>query len=134
MSYEHPKTTEFNARLDALFHDLDHFLEDEWGTVFSLHPNRPARGETSNPEMDGLFRAVPDFTAGYGSKKGRGYIITLKTSTLANIPPAQKEYLMMISANYIAKKLPQYFPERHLEVVKDGAAYKIIGDFSLGTV
>jgi hypothetical protein len=134
MSYENPKMTEFSARLDALFHELDHFLEEEWGDVFALHPNRPRRGETCSPEMDGLFRATPDFTAGFGSQKGRGYIINLKASTLEQIPPEKREYLMMISAGFIARKLPQYFPGRDLQVVRDGPAFKIVGDFSLGTV
>jgi hypothetical protein len=64
MSYEHPKADAFSAKLDALFNEVDVFLEEEWGEAYPLHPARPRHGETANPEMDGLFRAMPDFTPG----------------------------------------------------------------------
>jgi len=32
----------------------------------------------------------------------------------------------------VKEALPKFFPNRQLEVVKDGNLYKIIGDFSLG--
>ena len=130
--YEHPKLTAFTAALDALFREVDNFLEDEWGEVFSLHPNRPARGATDNPEMDGLFEIGADFTPGIGSEQGRGYIVSFRTATLEEIPPEQFEFLMREAAAFAAAKLPQYFPGRDLRVVRDGRRFKIVGDFSLG--
>ncbi|MDR1596071.1 MAG: hypothetical protein LBR99_00055 [Treponema sp.] len=124
----------FTKTLEALFLEVDEFLEDEWGGSFSLHPNRPGRGETANPEMDGLYNIGPDFTPGLGSKKGRGYIISLKAATLDKVTPEQFEYLMEEAAILIRKKLPEYFPDRKLQVVRDGKQFKIIGDFSLGSV
>jgi hypothetical protein len=82
--------------------------------------------------MDGLFEIAPDFTAGIGSEKGRGYIVSLRTATLDKVSPEQFEFLMGQAAVLIAARLPRYFPERKLEVVRDGRRFKIIGDFSLG--
>jgi hypothetical protein len=130
--YIHPKLVQFTAALEALFREVDEILEDEWGGSFPLHPNRPERGSTGNPEMDGLFEIAPDFTAGIGSEKGRGYIVSLRTATLAKVSPAQFEFLMEQAAALIAARLPRYFPERNLQVVRDGKRFKIIGDFSLG--
>ncbi|AEF85772.1 conserved hypothetical protein [Treponema primitia ZAS-2] len=130
--YTHPKLVAFTGTLEALFREVDEFLEDEWGSSFSLHPNRPQRGETNNPEMDGLYNIGPDFTTGLGSEKGRGYVISLKAATLEKVSPEQFEFLMEQAALLIRKKLPEYFPGRNLEVVRDGRAFKIIGDFSLG--
>jgi hypothetical protein len=132
--YIHPKLVAFNEQLEKLFHEVDEILEDHWGASFSPHPNRPLRGATENPEMDGLFNIAPDFTPGIGSEKGRGYIISLKVSTLDRVTPEQFEFLMTEAAMLIKKKLPAYFPGRNLEVIRDGRRFKIIGDFSLGDI
>ena len=104
------------------------------GLQFSLHPNRPKRGETENPEMDGLYNIGTDFTVGLGSEQGRGYLISLRAATLDEVSPEQFEFLMEQAAALIKKKLPEYFPGRDLAVVRDGRRFKIIGDFSLGEV
>jgi small-conductance mechanosensitive channel len=130
--YIHPKLAAFTETLEALFHEVDEELEDLWGASFPLHPNRPARGATFNPEMDGLFDIAPDFTVGIGSKAGRGYIVSIRVATLEQVSPAQLEYLMELAARLLRQKLPVYFPGRKLDVVRDGPRFKIIGDFSLG--
>jgi hypothetical protein len=130
--YTHPKLVAFNEVLESLFHEVDEILEDEWGVAFTRHPNRPERGATANPEMDGLFEIAPDFSPGIGSEKGRGYIISVKTATLEKVTAEQFEYLMEEAAGLIRMRLPRYFPGRRLEVVRDGKRFKIIGDFSLG--
>jgi hypothetical protein len=132
--YEHPKLTAFTKILEAMFHEVDDALEDRWGGSFSLHPNRPGRGETNNPEADGLFEIAPDFTPGIGSQKGRGYIVSCRVATLEKVPPSRFEAFMDETARLLKEKLPRYFPDRRLEVVRDGKRYKIIGDFSLGEV
>ncbi|MDL2229243.1 hypothetical protein LJC14_03225 [Treponema sp. OttesenSCG-928-L16] len=131
--YIHPKLRAFNDTLEALFHEIDGVLEDHWGKTFPLHPKRPERGATDNPEMDGLFEIAPDFTAGLGSERGRGYIVSLRVATLSTVPPGQYEFFMDEAAKLLREKLPLYFPGRDLEVVRDGKRFKIIGDFSLGT-
>jgi hypothetical protein len=130
--YTHPKLNVFTATLEALFREVDEFLEDNWGGSFSLHPNRPARGATSNPEMDGLFEIAPDFTPGIGSEQGRGYLISFRAATLEKVSPEQFEFLMEEASAMVKKNLPRFFPGRHLEVVRDGKRFKIVGDFSLG--
>jgi hypothetical protein len=132
MGYTHPKLAEFQKKLEALFREVDADLEDIWSGSFTLHPNRPRRGETSNPEMDGLFNVGPDFTPGIGSEKGRGYIINLRVATLEKVDPAQYEFLMELAAALVRRRLPEFFPERSLQVVRDGPRFKITGDFSLG--
>ncbi|MDR0450106.1 MAG: hypothetical protein LBH26_02455 [Treponema sp.] len=130
--YTHPKLAAFTRSLEALFREADGELEDSFGDFFSLHPNRPRRGETGNPEMDGLFEIAPDFSPGFGSEKGRGYLVSLRVATLEKVPPEQFENLMIRAAELVREKLPRYFPGRNLEVVRDGKCFKIVGDFSLG--
>jgi hypothetical protein len=130
--YTHPKLTAFTNTLEKLFREVDEILEDRRGDSFSLHPNRPGRGNTGNPEMDGLFEIAPDFTMGLNSQKGRGYLIGFRMATLDRVPPEQFEAFMTEAARLIRDKLPLYFPGRRLEVVRDGKRFKIIGDFSLG--
>jgi hypothetical protein len=130
--YIHPKLAAFTETLEAMFRETDGELEDRFGDFFSLHPNRPRRGETGNPEMDGLFEIAPDFSPGFGSERGRGYIVSLRVATLERVPPEKFEILMTQAAELIRGKLPRYFPGRNLEVVRDGKRFKIIGDFSLG--
>jgi hypothetical protein len=130
--YTHPKLNAFTARLEALFREVDAILEDDWGGSFALHPNRPPRGATANPEMDGLFEIAPDFTPGIGSERGRGYLISFRAATLETVGPPQFEFLMEQASAIVKRKLPLYFPGRRLEVVRDGKRFKIVGDFSLG--
>ncbi|MDR0584495.1 MAG: hypothetical protein LBG57_09135 [Treponema sp.] len=132
--YIHPKLAAFTDNLEKLFHEVDEALEEHWEQSFPLHPNRPGKGETQNPEMDGLFEIAPDFTTGIGSERGRGYIISLRVATLERVSPEQFEFLMEEAAILIKRKLPRYFPGRNLEVVRDSKRFKIVGDFSLGDV
>jgi hypothetical protein len=130
--YTHPKLIAFSGTLEDMFREVDEELEELWGESFPRHPNRPARGQTYNPGMDGLFNIAPDFTAGYGSQKGRGYIISVKVATLEKVSPAEREYLMALVSGLVQRKLPRFFPDRRLEIVRDGPVFKIVGDFSLG--
>jgi hypothetical protein len=132
MSYVHPKLQAFTEALEALFREVDAELEDRYGGRFPLHPNRPRRGETSNPEMDGLFEVAPDFTLGFGSVKGRGYLVSLRVATLERVPPGDFDALMNHTAELVRERLPRFFPGRRLELVRDGPRFKITGDFSLG--
>ncbi|MDR0669061.1 MAG: hypothetical protein LBF95_03170 [Treponema sp.] len=132
MSYVHPKLQAFTDALEELFHEVDTELENRYGSRFPLHPNRPRRGETSNPEMDGLFEVAPDFTAGLGSEKGRGYLVSLRVATLERVPAADFQAIMDQAAELVRERLPRFFPNRRLELVRDGPRFKITGDFSLG--
>jgi hypothetical protein len=82
--------------------------------------------------MDGLFEVAPDFTPGFGSEQGRGYVVSLRVATQDKVPPDQIRGFMEEAAGEIRKRLPRFFPNRRLEVVWDRGGFKIIGDFSLG--
>jgi hypothetical protein len=73
----HPKTREWDRKLKAACDRIDHWLEKEYGSLYRLRPNRAPRGATSNPEMDGLFNVQTVFTPGYGSEKGRVYLVEI---------------------------------------------------------
>jgi hypothetical protein len=132
VSYVHPKLQVFTETLEGLFREVDAELESLYAGRFPLHPNRPRRGETSNPEMDGLFEVAPDFTLGFGSGKGRGYLVSLRVATLERVPPAEFDAIMGHAAELVRERLPRFFPDRRLELVRDGPRFKITGDFSLG--
>jgi hypothetical protein len=83
--------------------------------------------------MDGLFEIAPDFTAGIGSERGRGYLISLRVATLERVPPDKYNAFLEEASSFVRTLLPKYFPGRDLRVVHDGRGFKIIGDFSLGS-
>ena len=120
--------------MKAMFDEIDDWLEDKYGSDFPLHPNRPGRGRTANKEMDGLFNIGADFTAGYGSRLGRGYIVQVRMSTLIHIPSDIRESIIDDVEKTVREKLPEAFPGRDLRLERDGGLLKIIGDFSLGSV
>jgi hypothetical protein len=120
--------------MKALFDEIDDALEDRYGDRFTLHPNRAGRGNTSNREMDGLFNIGADFTPGYGSSLGRGYVVHIRISTLEHVPVEVREEIKSDLEFMVKEKLPVFFPGRNLRVERDGNLLKIIGDFSLGSV
>ncbi len=130
----HPKQEEFEDKLSELCAALDNRLEDRFGKLYPIHPNRPKRGEASYPGFDGLFQSSVAFTLGIGSQYGRGYLVNINVRTLSPIDQkflteVTNEALVFVNAN-----LPTYFPERELKLVRDGNVLKITGDFSLGDV
>jgi hypothetical protein len=128
----HPKTLEFNDRLKKLFDEVDEYIEEAYGDRYILHPARPSRGETANPQADGLFNIGADFTAGYGSQLGRGYLIDVEMSTLEKVEESARREIYRAVVEKVRELLPLRFPERELSVRQDGNHFKILGDFSLG--
>ncbi|MBI9100889.1 MAG: hypothetical protein JEY99_00625 [Spirochaetales bacterium] len=129
---DHPLTRKWEERLRSIFVGVDEFLENEYAGCFPLHPNRPERGTTGNVEMDGLFNVGASFSAGYGSKLGRGWVVEIYLATLTTV---SKEIRLKIEnevKDLIQKELTLRFPERELRVEKDGNCLKIHGDMSLG--
>lgn len=127
-----PKQEELERRLDRMCMALDNCLEDQYTDIFPIHPNRPVRGAGANPSYDGVFATSIAFTLGYGSRYGRGYVVNVDVRTLQGVSPAQKEEIDNLAFMFIKKALPVSFPERKLDIVRDGKLLKIIGDFSLG--
>ena len=130
----HPKMAEFDGRMKKLFDEVDGFIEDLYGSRYALHPMRPERGETSNPEADGLFNIGAVFTPGFGSELGRGYLIDVSMSTLEKVDDDVRREIYEAAADKVRELLPLHFPERELTVQRDGNHFKIQGDFSLGRI
>jgi len=126
--------TEFDDRMKKLFDEVDDFIEDLYGDKYCLNPVRPHRGETSNPEADGLFNIGANFTPGFGSDLGRGYLIDMSMSTLDKVDENTRHEILETVAKKVNELLPVHFPERCLTVHRDKNQYKIQGDFNLGVV
>ena len=130
----HPKLMEWDRSLKEMFDEIDDILEDKYGGEYPLHPNRPGRGRTGNKEMDGLFNIGADFSPGYGSSLGRGYIVTVHMSTLDHIPADARILIETEVESLVREKLPAAFPGRQLKLERDGSLLKITGNMSLGSV
>lgn len=130
----HPKQIEWEHQLKKLFDEIDDVLEERYGKKYRLHPNRPEQYSTANKEMDGLFNVGADFTAGYGSKYGRGYAVNIHMSTQEHVSTQERESICCEVELLLKNKLSTTFPIRNLDVVRDGVQLKIVGNFSLGLV
>lgn len=129
-----PRQIKFDTQLVRMFKDLDNYLEDQYGQLLPIHPNRLSRGTAANPMNDGLFSTGPVFTLGYGSQYGRGYIVDIEIRSLESLEKEKRQEIEDEAANYLKIILSYYFPNRDLKIVKDAEDYKIIGDFSLGSL
>jgi len=120
--------------MKKLFDEVDNYIEDIYGGRYKLHPVRPERGKTSNPEADGLFNIGANFTPGFGSELGRGYLIDVAMSTLEKVDEDVRREIYEAAAEKVKELLPIHFPERELTVRRDRNHFKIQGDFSLGNI
>ncbi len=134
MSVGHPKQEVIEKNMRALCNALDEYLEDTYGDSYPLHPNRMKRGKAGSVAYDGLFSTGTKFTLGYGSQSGRGYLVDIEIVTLEKIVHEIREEIEKSAASFLRKNLSEYFPHRELEIVKEGNVFKIVGDFSLGTL
>jgi len=130
----HPKQIILEETIQQMCNELDIYLEDHFGSRYPLHPNRPKRGMTASGIYDGLFSTTAVFTLGYGSKNGRGYIITIEIRTLKSVNQTERDDIEASGIQYFKTLIPKYFPDRKLSVVKDQNVYKLVGDFSLGEI
>lgn len=130
----HPKAIAWEEKLKAVFDRVDEYLEDTYGGRYPLHPGRARRGTTANREDDGLFNVGAAFSAGFGSKVGKGYVIEIRMATLSGVPPKVVRRIEGDVVRLLKKELPAAFPGRKLDVVRDGPVYKISGDLGLGEV
>ncbi|WP_320127828.1 hypothetical protein [uncultured Sphaerochaeta sp.] len=130
----HPSQEALETNFRLLCDDLDTFLENTFGHRYTRHPNRLARGKAASVAYDGLFSTGTQFTLGYGSNYGRGYIVDIEIRTLDKIPATERQEIEEEAINQLKTFIPSRFPDRKISVVKDGNVYKLIGDFSLGSV
>jgi hypothetical protein len=129
---QHPQLVEFEKRLKKLFDSIDDRLETRYGKLYPLHPSRAPRGTTSNKEQDGLFNIGASFSAGFGSRVGKGYVLDVRMVTLAHVPDYVRDEIIEDAVRSVQERLPYYFPDRDLSVVHDHNVFKIRGDLSLG--
>ena len=97
-------------------------------------PIAPPRGRAARVAYDGLFSTGVKFTLGYGSEAGKGYLVDVEISTLDRVEPQQRARIEEDAVRFLSEHLKDFFPERDLRIVKDGKVYKIVGDFSLGSL
>lgn len=128
----HPKQQALEDQLRRMCDALDNHLEDMFGNRYPLHPNRLERGQAASVAYDGLFSTGTQFTMGYGSVSGRGYIVDIDICTLERVRPEDKETIEAEATGYLRRIIPLYLPDRNLSLVKDGRVWKLVGDFSLG--
>lgn len=129
---QHHASRQLELTLRHLFGEVDAFLEDRFGDRYSLHPARAPRGTTAHYAHDGLFDVGASFSAGYGSRYGRGYVIDVRMVTLERIPAREREVVLGAAVEKVRELLPRYFPHRELTVSRDRQVFKIHGDLSLG--
>jgi len=123
----------WERRLKQIFDQIDAQLEEQYGHLYPLHPVRPSSGSTADRSKDGLFEIGAAFTAGFGSKLGRGYAVEVRLATLAQVPQAVQEQIELQVIDILRRELPRYFPGRNLQVDRDNHVYKIYGDLRLET-
>lgn len=134
MSFRDVRVQAFEETLKKVFDRIDRDLEERYGHLYPLHPARPARGATGNPEMDGLFDIGAVFSAGFGSQYGPGYVVDVRMVTLKDVPVDVQERMENEVVEMLRRYLPEAFPGRQLKVARDGHVFKIFGDLSIGAV
>lgn len=121
---------QWEDRLDDVLEAVDHELEKRYGDRYPLRPNRPEHGATANPAYDGLFTVIAKYSLGLGSEHGEGYVVEVRISTLTRVPDDVEETIRDEAVDLLRAKLPAAFPDRTVEVKRDGTLYKICGDLS----
>ncbi len=121
----------FDSALTALLSEADRFLEARYGHTLRRHPARPPEGSSANPQYDGLFSVVANFSAGIGSEFGPGYTLTIRASTLEPVSPEQQNAWERETVDFLRRRLPEVFPGRALSLDRDRYGWKIYGDLSL---
>jgi hypothetical protein len=122
---------QWEETLKSVFDAIDHELEAEYGGRYTLHPARPERGITANPEDDGLFNVGAAFSAGFGSKYGPGYVVGIRLSTLKRVPADVREEIKAKVFQRLEKRLPAAFPGKALHISEENGIIRIHGDLSL---
>ncbi|AKJ65432.1 hypothetical protein [Kiritimatiella glycovorans] len=128
----HHRATEWEQRLEDVFDEIDAELEETYGDRYRRYAGRPGAGETSDPSADGLFNIGAQFSPGYSSGRGPGYVVEIRTATREDVTDEFREKLFDEVRERLEKKLPQSFPGKTLSVERYGSRLHISGDLSLG--
>ena len=127
----HPLAEAWEQQLEAVLQETDRKLEKCFRHLYRRHPARPAHGTTANRRYDGLFHITANFTAGFGSSSGPGYVLTIGFATLDKVTATDRATVEGRALEMIRSRLPEVFPDRNLRIIRDGEVWKIIGDLSL---
>ena len=128
------RVKQWEKQFVGIMHELDDHFEDRYGKKYPLHPAKPERGRTANPRHSGLFSISGKFSAGIGSQYGPGYVLEVRISTLAHVPDAKRHRIEDEVAAKLRELLARDFPDKDLRIERDGRAYKLFGDLSLGSL
>lgn len=128
---QNPAVERFETTLATLLNEIDRALEDRYAGTHALHPARPVANQTANPQYDGLFTVLANFTAGFGSKLGPGYTLVVRISTLENVSPVLQASCESFMVDTLRARLPGAFPGRHLAIDRDVNGWKLYGDLSI---
>ncbi len=126
-----PYMAEWEGTLKKIFDEIDDYLEDKYGYLYPLHPARAQRGITSNKSSDGLFNIGAAFSAGFGSKYGRGWVVDVHMVTLSKVPEKIKKEIYIEVTGKLKHLLEEYYPGKDIKVAKDGNVFKIFGELGL---
>lgn len=125
------KVKEWERRLKTVFDSIDVDMEKKYGGKYQLRERRPKFGQTANSESNGLFNIGAVFSAGYGSKHGRGYIVRVLMLTSKRLPDHVHHKIQCEVVDFLKAKLPIAFPDNEMTIKHDGDIFKIVGDLSL---
>ena len=125
------RTEKMEETLFQALEAADAQMEERYGDAFPLHPARPPHKTSVNRQYDGLFEIGAGFSAGFGSKFGPGYALSLRIVTLQNVPADFREKFESEAVEVLQEELKRHFPDRELKIVRDVDSWKIVGDLSL---
>lgn len=128
----HPSLERWEKQLKGLLDRVNDHLEREHAGLFPLHPRRPPHGATSDREQDGLFAVGVSFSLGLGSSTGPGYVLRFRLATLERVAQPVRDGILEEAVQLLRAGLSEVFPDRSLQVVRDGDVFRIYGDLSLG--
>ncbi len=128
---KNPLLQKWVDKLQKIFDDIDMVLEQKYGHLFPLRPNRPLHQQGVTPDADGLFDLGVSFSAGFGSEFGPGYVFRVNLATLKKVPDALQEKIEDEVIDMLQERLPKEFAGVDLEVARDGKVYKIYGNLDL---
>ncbi|MBQ7651775.1 MAG: hypothetical protein IJS15_12500 [Victivallales bacterium] len=120
----------WELRLSAVLNRVDTKLEERYGAEFPRRANRPPPGATSNPKYDGLFGIGSAFSLGYASGDGPNYVISIRLSTFAAVPPEKWAEILQFALEQMQLELDSEFLPQKLTAAIDGDIIRVMGDLN----
>jgi hypothetical protein len=132
MSVSHPSTQAWDDAVHAAIVATEEEMEARFGLDLPLRDNRPAFGQTANPQASGLFNIGLVFTTGAGSRFGMGYLLDVEVASRE--PPSQERYELYVDTcrGILEREIGLRLPGRNLRFERDSDGWKLRGDTSLG--